>query len=145
MYNGSGGNRGGYTRIGGVPIKPVYLYIALAVVVLVAIFLVLRFLNTGLVMHFGAYAGLLLLVANLRELIGSSYGQKGSTALLNVMVGGALICAWLSQLLGALFWVPAVLLIAVATPLMFGRGKVYAAYLDTAKTVAGSVRRTIVR
>jgi hypothetical protein len=146
MYNRTGGNNGGrHTNIGGIPVKPLYLYLGLAVVVLVAIFFVVRFLNTNLVMHFSAYAGLLLLIANLRELIGNSYGQKGSTALLNVMVGSALICAWLSQLLGVLLWVPALLLVAIATPLIFGRSRVYTAYLDTAKSIAGSVRRTIVR
>lgn len=145
MYNGSGGNRGGYTRIGGYPVKPLYLAIAIAIAVAIVLFLVLRFLNTGLVMHFGAYAGFLLLIANVRELVGSSYGQRGSTALLNVMVGGALLCAWLSQLLGALFWVPALLLVGIATPLIFGRGQVYTAYLDTAKNVAGSLRRTLTR
>lgn len=145
MYNGTGNSGGGYTRIGGVAIKPIYLYIAGAIAVVIAIFFVLRFLNTGLVMHFGAYAGLLLLIANVRELIGNSYGQKGATALLNVMVGAALICAWLSQLVTSLLWVPAIILAAIATPLIFGRGRVYTAYLDTAKTIAGGVRRTIVR
>ncbi len=142
MYRG---NNGGSTRIGGFAIKPLYLYIAGAIAVVVAILFVLRFLNTGLVMHFGAYAGLLLLIANVRELVGSSYGQKGSTAMLNVMVGGALLFAWLSQLAGALFWIPALILIAIATPLIFGRARVYTAYIDTAKSIAGSVRRTIVR
>lgn len=145
MYNGSSGNRGGYTRVGGFPIKPLYLYIALGLAALVAIYFVMRFLNTGLVMHFGAYAGLLLLIANVRELIGSSYGQKGSTAMLNVMVGAALLSAWLSQFLGALLWIPAIVLIIIATPLIFGRARVYTAYLDTARTIAGGVRRTIIR
>lgn len=145
MYNGNGGNGNGSTRIGGFAIKPIYLYIAAAIAVVVAIFFVLRFLNTSLVIHFGAYAGLLLLIANLRELIGSSYGQKGSTALLNVLVGGALIFAWLTQLISSLFWIPALILAVVATPLIFGRARVYTAYLDTAKSIAGSVRRNIVR
>lgn len=144
MYNGNGSG-GGYTRIGGVAVKPIYLYVAGAIAVVIAIFFVLRFLNTGLVIHFGAYAGLLLLIANVRELIGNSYGQKGGTALLNVMVGAALLCAWLSQLITSLLWVPAIILVAIATPLIFGRGRVYTAYLDTARTIAGSVRRTIVR
>lgn len=145
MYSSSGSNGDRSVRIGGWPIKPIYLYIALAVVVIVAIFLVLRFLNTSLVVHFGAYAGLLLLIANLRELLGSSYGQKGSTALLNVLVGGALLFAWLSQLVSSLLWIPALILAGIATPLIFGRARVYSAYIDTAKTVAGSVRRTLVR
>lgn len=139
------GNGNGGTQIGGWRIKPLYLYIAAAVAVLVAVFFVLRFLNTSLVMHFGAYAGLLLLVANVRELIGSTYGERGSTALLNVLVGGALICAWLSQLLGALLWIPAVVLIVIATPLIFGRASVYRGYITAARGAADTVRRTLVR
>ena len=139
------GNGNGGTQIGGWRIKPLYLYIAAAVAVLVAVFFVLRFLNTSLVMHFGAYAGLLLLVANVRELIGSTYGERGSTALLNVLVGGALICAWLSQLLGALLWIPAVVLMVIATPLIFGRASVYRGYITAARGAADTVRRTLVR
>lgn len=146
MYNGNGTNNGGrYTRIGGVPIKPAYLYIAGAIVLLVAIYFVMRFLSTSLVMHVSVFAGVLLLIGNLRELIGNAYGQRGSTALLNVLVGAALIFAWLTQFLGALFWIPALLLLGVATPLIFGRAGVYTAYLDTARTLVGSVRRTFVR
>lgn len=146
MYNGNGGGNGGnYTRIGGYPIKPLYLYIGLAVLAVVAIYFVLNIFTTQLVMHFGAYAGLLLLIANVRELIGNSYGQKGSTALLNVLIGAALLCAWLSQIITSLLWVPAILLVAIATPLIFGRARVYTAYLDTARNIAGSVKRTLVR
>jgi len=146
MYSGNGGRNGGsYTRIGGYPIKPLYLYIGLALIAVVAIYFVLNLFTTHLVMHFGAFAGLLLLIGNVRELLGSSYGQKGSTALLNVLIGAALICAWLSQIVTSLLWIPALILMAIATPLIFGRARVYTAYLDTAKTIAGSVRRTMVR
>lgn len=146
MYNGNGMNNGGRSvRIGGVPIKPAYLYIAGMIVLLVAIYFVMRFLSTSLVMHFSAFAGVLLLIGNLRELIGNSYSQRGSTALLNVLIGAGLIFAWLTQFLGALFWIPALILLGVATPLIFGRARVYTAYLDTARTLVGNVRRTFVR
>lgn len=146
MYSGNGGsNGGGYTNVGGWRIKPLYLYIAGAVAVVVAIFFVMRFLNTSLVVHFGAYAGLLLLVANVRELIGSSYGERGSTALLNVLVAGGLISAWLAQFLGPLLWIPALILVAIATPLIFGRASVYKGYISVARGAADSVRRTLVR
>jgi hypothetical protein len=145
MYSGNRGNNQRTVRVGNWPIRPVYAYIGAAVLVLLALFLVLRFLNASLVMHFGAYAGVLLLIANLRELLGNSYGQKGSTALLNVLVGGALLFAWLSQLVGSLMWLPALILVGIATPLIFARARVYTAYIDTARTVAGSVRRTLIR
>ncbi|NTU78689.1 MAG: hypothetical protein HGA45_04685 [Chloroflexales bacterium] len=144
MYGG-GSTNGGSTKFGGWRIKPLYLYIAALIAVLVAIFFVMRFLNTGLVMHFGAYAGVLLLIGNVRELIGSSYGERGSTALLNVMVGGGLVFAWLAQFLGPLLWIPALLLLAIATPLIFGRASVYKGYISAARGAADTVRRTLVR
>lgn len=147
MYNGNGNGR--YTNIGGFRVKPMYLYIAAIIAVLIAVFVVLRFLNTSLVVHFGAFAGLLLLVANVRELIGQSYSQRGSTALLNVLVAGGLIFAWLSQFFGALLWIPAIALVGGATPLILGRASVYAGYISAAKvaasTAADGVRRTIIR
>jgi hypothetical protein len=143
MYSGNSGS--GYTRIGNFQIKSIYLYIAAVIAVLVAIFFVMRFLNTSLVMHFGAYAGALLLIGNLRELIGQAYGERGSIALLNVMVGGGLIFAWLAQFFGPLFWLPAMLLVAIATPLIFGRGEIYRGYITAARGTIDTVRRTVRR
>jgi hypothetical protein len=148
MYNGGGYNgngSGNYTTIGGFRIKPIYLYIAALIVVLVAIYFVMRFFNAGLQLHFGAFAGLLLLLANVRELIGGSVGQRGSTALLNVLVGAGLIFAWLATIVNALLWLPALILVGIATPLIFGRASVYRGYIGAARTAADTVRRTLVR
>lgn len=148
MYNGGGynGNNGGnYTTVGGFRIKPLYLYIALGVVLLVAIYFVMSFFSAGLIRHFGAFSGVLLLLANVRELIGSPAGQRGSTALLNVLIGAGLICAWLTTFFGALMWLPALILVGIATPLSFGRASVYRGYIGVARTAADTVRRTFVR
>jgi hypothetical protein len=148
MYNGNGSgdfNGGRYTSVGGFRIKPIYLYIAALIAVLVAIYFVMRFFNAGLQLHFGAFAGLLLLIANLRELIGASSAQRGSTALLNVMVGGGLIFAWLAAIVNALLWLPALILVGIATPLIFGQASVYRGYIGVARNAADTVRRTLVR
>jgi hypothetical protein len=155
MYNGNGnysggggsggGGGGGYTNIGGFRIKPIYLYVAGIIAVVAAIFFVLRFLDTSLALHFGAFAGVLLLIANLRELIGMSYAQRGSTALLNMLVGGGLIFAWLASFFGPLLWIPAVIMVGIATPLIFGRATVYKAYISTAQGAVEGIRRTIIR
>jgi hypothetical protein len=42
-------------------------------------------------------------------------------------------------------WVPALLLVGIATPLILGRAAVYRGYLDVARRGADSVRRTFVR
>ncbi len=148
MYDGNGGYNGGSynsprSRFGGI--KPMYIYIAGVVAVLVAMYFVMRFFSAGLQMHFGAFAGVLLLIANLRELIGAGVAQRGSTALLNILVGVGLLCAWLAIFFGALMWVPAVLLVGIATPLILGRASVYRGYIDVARRGADTVRRTLVR
>jgi hypothetical protein len=154
-YNGNGGNR--YRSRGSAPssvnfrgfeIKPLYMYIAGGILLLLVIYLMVQFWQTSLVMHFSAAAGVLLLLANVRELIGKSYGQHYSTAMLNTMIGGALIFAWLTQLLGVLgwiLWLPALALLVVAAPLAVGRASVYRAYLQTARGAAENVRRAVGR
>jgi phosphoglycerol transferase MdoB-like AlkP superfamily enzyme len=147
MYNGNGnGYKGGnYSNIGGFRIKPIYLYIAGIVAVLLVLYFVLNFFRAGAVMHFGAVAGVLLLIANIRELIGQSYGQRGSTALLNVLIGGGLLFAWLAQIVSIFLWIPAILLVGAATPLVWSRANVYNSYLDVARNAVGTVRRTLVK
>jgi hypothetical protein len=147
MYNGNGSTNGngGSSGSGGFSIKPIYLYIAGAVAVVLVLLLVMQFLNTSLVVHFGALAGVLLIIGNLRELIGQGYGRQSSTALLNVLIAGGLIFAWLSQFFGAWLWAPALLLLGGATPLVLGRASVYTTYVDMARRAADGVRRTIVR
>ncbi len=143
MYNGNG--NGGSIMIGGFRVKPIYLYVAGAALLVVLVYLLISFLNTSFTLHFGAFAGLLLIIANLREVIGAAYVQRGSTALLNLLVGGGLIFAWLAQFLGVLFWIPAVLMVAVATPLILGRASVYKAYITTAQGAISNLRRTVIR
>jgi hypothetical protein len=163
MYNGGNGNGGnqryrdvgsnyststqepGGIRVGGVQIKPLYLYIAAGVALLIALFFVARLLDTALIMHFSAAAGVLLLLANVRELMGRSYGQANNTALLNTMIGGALLFGWLSQLAGVLFWIPAVLLLLAAAPLALGRASIYQSYVSTARGAVDQVRRATSR
>lgn len=154
MYtgNGNGGYRpsytppsGGYVSLFGLRVKSIYLYIGVAAIALLGVYMLLRFLNTSLVMHVSAYAGVLLLIANLRELLGSAYAQRNSTALLNCLIGGALIFAWLTQLLSTLLWIPAVALLLIATPLAFSRGAVYAGYISAARAAVGNARKLVVR
>lgn len=145
-YSGGGNYNGGsYANVGGFRIKPVYLYIGLGVIILLAIYMVMRFFNTHIIIHFGMVAGALLLLANVRELIGMAHAQRGSTALLNCLIAGALICAWLSQIVNVLFWIPAIALIGVAAPLVFGRSSVYTSYVQTARSAVSGVRRAVGR
>lgn len=163
MYNGNGnGNsqntytgspysdqRSTYSRppvtIAGMRIKPVFLWVFVAAVVVLVIWALMSVLNTSLVMHFSLFSGVLLLLANVRELIGQAHAQRGSTALLNAMIGAALVFAWLSQIFGALFWAPAVLLIIVAAPLAFSRASVYTFYAQAARDAYSRARSVVGR
>lgn len=149
MYNGNGGNQynGGrnYTSIGGFRIKPIYLYLGAAVMLLIAVYFLMQVLTTSLVIHFGLFAGVLLLLANVRELLGQAHVHHNSTALLNCLVGGALLFAWMSQVFSTLLWIPAILLLGVAVPLVLGRASVYTTYVQTARNAFNGVRRTVGR
>ncbi|WP_298819572.1 hypothetical protein [Chloroflexus sp.] len=145
MYGNNGnGPRQSYVLIGGYPVKPIYLIILGVIVFGLLVYFLLRFFNIGLTMHFSAFAGILLLIANLRELLGAGYTQRGSTALLNTLVGGGLIFAWLAQFF-VLFWLPALLAVGIATPLVLNRSGAYTIYLTTAQQAVERVRRTMVR
>lgn len=157
MYNGDDSGNGGRgyrnggkyrfrtTTIGGFQVKPLYLYIAAGIAFLLVLYLLTRLLNTSLVMHFGLLAGVLLLLANGRELIGQSYGQPKSTAMLNVLIGGSLLFAWLSQIISSVMWAPAVGLLVVAAPLAFGRASVYRTYMQTARGAMQNIRQIVSR
>lgn len=124
-------------KVGGLYIKPLYLGIAAVLAVLLIAFIVFQMLNAALVMHFSLAAGVLLLLANMRELIGQSYNRQKNTALLNVMIGASLLAAWASQIFGAFLWLPAVLLLLAATPLTLGRAQVYTQYVKTGRVMLG--------
>ena len=142
--NKRGYNSGNYISIGSFQVKPVYFYIAVAAAVMLLVAFVLSLLQAKLTLHFGLIAGILLLLANVRELLGYTYGQHNSTALLNCIVGASLFFAWLTAF-GALFWLPALALIAVAIPLVMGRTSVYSTYVQFGRTAFNSIRRAIGR
>lgn len=148
--NGSGGSqRGGSTvRIGKYRVKTMYLYAAVALVGLVVLLSVtsalMGVLTSNLLAHFGVIAGALLLLANGRELMGKPQMHQRGMVLHNTLVGGALVCAWITQAL-ALFWLPALLLLGLAVPLALGRSGVYLTYTQAARNATESVRRVVER
>jgi hypothetical protein len=144
-YSGRNYNGGDYVNIAGFRIKPLFFYIGIGAILLIVMAFLINLVNTSIAMHFGLVAGALLLLANLRELLGYTYGQHNSTALLNCLIGGGLVCAWLSQTVSVLFWVPAVALVAVAFPLVLGRTSVYTTYVQAARTAVSGVRRAVGR
>lgn len=144
-YRNGGKYRGRTTTIRGVVIRPLYVYIAVGLFFLLVLYFLTRLLNTSLVLHFSLLSGALLLLANLRELIGKSYGQHASTALLNVMIGTSLLFAWSSQIISSVMWAPAVALFIVAAPLALGRASIYRSYIQTARGAIQNIRQVVGR
>jgi hypothetical protein len=151
MYNGNGngnGNKYGNGATGRVyTIPPVYLYIGIGVLVLLGIWLLSSFFRAGIEGYFTLAAGILLVLGNLRDLIANPYAQRSNIALLNTLVGSGLILYFLGRgafpPLGGFWYIPAVLLLLIATPLMIGRASVYGVYIGAARNVVGGIRRVV--
>jgi hypothetical protein len=147
MYNGNGNKYGnGATgRVSAIP--PLYLYIGIALAVLLGIWLLSSFFSAGIEGYFAVTAGVLLVLGNLRDLIANPYAQRSNIALLNTLIGGGLIFFFLGRggfpPLGGIWYIPAVLMLLIAAPLMIGRASVYTVYLGAARTAVGSIRRIV--
>jgi hypothetical protein len=140
MYNGSG-----YTS--GRRIPPLYLYIGVGVIALLAIWIVGSFIRTGVEGYFTLTAGVLLILGNLRDVIANPTPSRNNTSLLNTLIGGGLVLFFLGRggfpPLGWVWFVPAVALLALAAPLMIGRASFYSAYLGVARDAVANARRAV--
>lgn len=147
MYNGNGNKYTTKTPSRGLGIPPLYLYIGIAIIVLFGLWLVSGFFRASIAQYFALATGVLLVLGNLRDLIANPYPQRSNTALLNTMLGGGLIFFFLGggafPPFGSLWYVPAVLLLLAAAPLMIGRASVYTIYLGAARNVVGGVRKVV--
>jgi hypothetical protein len=147
MYNGNGNKYGTRAPGRGLGIPPVYLYIGIAILVLLGIWLLAGFFRASIESYFALAAGILLVLGNLRDLIVNPYPSRSNTALLNTMIGGGLIFYYLGNgrfpPFGTLWYVLALLLLLGAAPLMIGRASVYGAYVGAARNIVGGVRRVV--
>jgi hypothetical protein len=138
MYNGSG-----YTS--GRRIPPLYLYIGVGVLALLAIWVVGSFIRAGVEGYFTLAAGVLLILGNLRDVIANP--ARNNIALMNSLIGGGLVLFFLGRggfpPLGWVWFVPAVILMALAAPLMIGRASFYSAYLGVARDAVSNARRAV--
>lgn len=143
--NGTNGNGYKYQSGRKTPfgIRPLYLYIAIGVLALIALWFISGLLTAGITAYFSLAAGVLLVLGNLRDVIMNPVLQKGNTGLLNTLIGVGLILFFVGSAFGALWFIPAMLLLLLAAPLMLGRSEVYATYMLAARNTADTVRRTI--
>jgi hypothetical protein len=147
MYNGNGNKYGNGVagRVAALP--PLYLYLGIGILVVLGIWLLSSFFSAGVEGYFALTAGILLVLGNLRDLIANPYAQRSNIALLNTLIGGGLIFFFLGRggfpPIGGFWYLPAVLLLLIAAPLMIGRASVYTVYLGTARNVVGGIRRAV--
>ena len=117
------------------------IYIFALVGVLVAIYIVYQFLTAGVDRYLALAGGLMLLVGNLPDLVRSLQQRQVGTAMMNTLVGLALVSFFIGEIvLKALFWPLALLLLIAAAPLAINRAGATRAYLNTGRAVAGQLR-----
>lgn len=146
MYNGSNGNGfNNYVSAIGNRMRgrKWILYLAIGGAILLAVWMIFQFFNVSLALHYSVAAGVVLLLINARDLLTNQTVNQRSSAMANLLIAGGLIFAWVSQFFGALFWIPALLLLLAALPLAVGRTQTYRAYLNTARGVYEQARRTV--
>jgi hypothetical protein len=147
MYNGNGNKYGNGTAGRASALPPLYLYIGIGLALLFGIWLLSSFFRAGIEGYFTLVAGVLLVLGNLRDLIANPYAQRSNIALLNTLIGGGLIFYFLGRgafpPIGGFWYLPAVLLLLIAAPLMIGRASVYGVYLGAARNVVGGIRRAV--
>src|SRR5215210_4467710 len=147
MYNGNSNSYGSGPPRRGAGIPPLYVYIGVGILVLLGIWMLLSFFRAGIDGYFALVAGILLVLGNLRDLIANPYPQRSNVSLLNTLIGGGLIFFFLGKggfpPLGGVWYVPALLLMLIAAPLMLGRAAVYTAYVGAARKAIGTVRSAV--
>ena len=144
MYNGNGSSYGGgpYRRGSGIP--PAYLYIGVGIVLLIGIWLLYGFLRAGIDAYFALIVGVLLVLGNLRDLIASTLQGRSQVSLMNTLLGASLVFFFLGRgPLGLAGYLPAIILMLIAAPLMLGRAVVYTAYVNTARRAIGTVKSAV--
>lgn len=136
MYNGT---NNGYGR-GGMRIPSIYIYVAVGIAAVILLSLVGGLLSAGMQAYFAVAVGALLILGNLRDLLPGSVPNQGA-ALMNVLLGAALVLFFLGSAYGWFWFVPALALLVAGVPLALRRATVYTAYLDAGRTVLDGVRR----
>jgi uncharacterized membrane protein YdbT with pleckstrin-like domain len=104
--------------------------------------IVYHLLTAGLQSYLALIAGAMLLVGNAPELLQSMQRRDLGVAMLNTLVGLGLISYFVgSIILKIVFWPVALVLLALAIPLVFNRAKTAGAYLNTARLLLIQARQ----
>lgn len=118
-------------------------YIAIAIGVLV-----LGFLSYGLTRaitqsSLALVTGLMLLVGNLPEVVRTLQRREVGLAMLNTLIGIALVSFFMVKMLGFLFYIPLLVALLLAIPLTLNRVAIARTYIGLLKTFVFQLRRLI--
>ncbi len=120
------------------------IYIFALIGVVVAILVVYRLLTAGLQAYLALIAGAMLLIGNISDLTRTLQRRQLGVAMLNTLVGMALICYFLGVLIvPVLFWPLSIVLLVAALPLTISRAGAAQAYLRGAQTLAIQARHLL--
>jgi hypothetical protein len=127
---------------GRVVIPQRYVYIAAVVGLLFGIYIIYQLLTAGLQSYLAVIAGVMLLIGNGPELIRSLQRREIGLAMLNTLVGAALVCYFLGSIvIPFAFWSIAIVLLGLALPLTINRAGVAGAYLRGLRQLFGQARQ----
>ena len=121
-----------------------FVIIAAAVGLLVGMYLVYQLLTAGLQAYLAVVAGAMILIGNAPELARSLQRREIGLAMLNTLVGLALVSYFVGSLIFSIvFWPLALLLLALALPLTMNRAGVAGAYLRTIRQLFWQARHLV--
>lgn len=123
--------------------RDTWIYIFAIIGVLVAIYVVYSLLTAGLQAYIALIAGAMLLVGNLPDLARALQQRQLGAAMMNTLIGLALIAYFIGALLPWLFYPLAILLLLAAAPLAVNRVDVTRAYLNAGRAIANQARHLL--
>lgn len=88
-------------------------------------------------------SGAMLLIGNAPDLVRNMQRREIGLAMLNSLVGVALVSFFFAKWLGILFYIPLVLSLVAALPLVINRAQIAATYIGLLKTGVVQVRRVV--
>jgi hypothetical protein len=123
--------------------RDTWIYIFAIIGALVAIYIVYSLLTAGLQAYIALIAGVMLLIGNIPDLVRSLQQRQLGTAMMNTLIGLALVSYFIGALLPWLFYPLAIILLLAAAPLAINRVGVTRAYLNAGRTVANQARHLL--
>jgi hypothetical protein len=125
-------------QLGNLRIPQRYVTIFAVIGLLVGIYVVYHLLTAGLQAYVALIAGAMILIGNGPALIQSLQRRELGLAMLNTLVGGALVTFFLGTiLLKIVFWPIAIVLLGLALPLTINRAGVASTYLRVVRQIFG--------